>query len=157
MTGQKQVTVYTDGACLGNPGPGGYGVVILSNDQRRELSGGFRRTTNNRMEIMAAIVALESLEQGSRVTLHSDSEYLVKAMSSGWARRWQRNGWMRNRREKALNPDLWERLLELCTHHDVEFRWIKGHAESAENARADQLAMQAARQAGQPDDVGYAG
>ncbi len=157
MAGHKQVTVYTDGACIGNPGPGGYGLVILSNDDRRELSGGFRRTTNNRMEMMAAIVALESLEPGSRVTLYSDSEYLVKAISSGWARRWQQNGWMRNRRERALNPDLWERLLELCGRHDVEFRWIRGHAESAENARADLLAMQAARQSGQPDDVGYAG
>ncbi|MFU8796962.1 MAG: ribonuclease HI [Dehalococcoidia bacterium] len=157
MERHRQVTVYTDGACIGNPGPGGYGVVILSNDERRELSGGFRLTTNNRMEMMAAIVALETLDEGSRVTLYSDSEYVVKAMSRGWAKRWQQNGWMRNRREQALNPDLWERLLELCGRHDVEFRWIKGHAESTENARADQLAMQAARQSGQPDDVGYAG
>ncbi len=157
MARHKQVTVYTDGACLGNPGPGGYGAVILTDDERRELSGGFRRTTNNRMEMMAAIVALQSLEEGSQVTLYSDSEYLVKAISSGWARRWQRNGWMRNRRERALNPDLWERLLDLCGRHDVEFRWIKGHADSAENARADLLAMQAAQRPGQPDDVGYAG
>jgi len=104
---------------------------------------------------MAAIVALESLEKGCRVTLYSDSEYLVKAMSRGWARRWRQDGWKRNRRDSALNPDLWGRLLRVCEHHEVEFRWVKGHAGSAENTRADKLAMTAAQQPGLPDDEGY--
>ena len=151
----KHVTIYTDGACIGNPGPGGYGVVILYQDHRRELSGGYRKTTNNRMEIMATIVALEALKERCRVTLYSDSQYLVKAMSQGWAKRWQAKGWMRNRRERALNPDLWERLLELCDHHEVDFGWVKGHAESPENLRCDELAMQAAQQADLLADHGY--
>ena len=151
----KHVTVYTDGACSGNPGPGGYGVVLLYQDHRRELSGGFRKTTNNRMEIMAAIVGLEALKEKCRVTLHSDSAYLVKAMSEGWAERWQANGWMRNKRKRALNPDLWGRLLQLCEYHEVEFIWVKGHAVSSENARCDELAMQAARQSNLPSDDGY--
>ena len=151
----EHVIVYTDGACVGNPGPGGYGVVLLYQGQRRELSGGCRRTTNNRMEIMAAIVGLEALRKKCGVTLYSDSEYLVKAMSRGWAQRWRANGWKRNRREKALNVDLWERLLELCEHHEVEFRWVKGHAQNSENIRCDQLAMQAAQQPDLPIDEGY--
>ncbi len=155
MISPMNVTIYTDGACLGNPGPGGYGVVILRDGRRSELSGGYRRTTNNRMEIMAAIVALESLEERCQVTLYSDSEYLVKAMARGWAQRWRQDDWKRNRRQNALNPDLWERLLRVCEHHEVEFRWVKGHAGSAENTRADRLAMTAAQQPGLPDDEGY--
>ena len=151
------VTIYTDGACIGNPGPGGYGAVILRDGGSRELRGGYRQTTNNRMEIMAAIVALESLEERCRVTLYSDSEYLVKAMSRGWAQRWRKDGWKRNRRDRALNPDLWQRLLGVCEHHEVEFHWVKGHADSAENTRADHLAMTAAQQPGLPDDEGYVG
>jgi ribonuclease HI len=152
----EQRTIYTDGACVGNPGPGGYGVILLYDDQRKELSGGYRRTTNNRMEIMAAIVGLEALTKKCRVTLYSDSEYLVKAISSGWAHRWRANGWKRNKRDKALNADLWGRLLRLCEHHEVQFRWIKGHAESSENIRCDELAMQAAHQLNLPVDQGYA-
>ena len=157
METPTNVTIYTDGACIGNPGPGGYGVVTLRDGGKRELRGGYRQTTNNRMEIMAAIVALESLEEKCRVTLYSDSEYLVKAMSRGWARRWRQDGWKRNRRDNALNPDLWQRLLQVCEHHDVEFRWVKGHARCAENTRADQLAMMAAQQPDLPDDEGYVG
>jgi len=157
METARRVTIYTDGACIGNPGPGGYGVVMLCDDGRRELSGGYRKTTNNRMEMMAAIVALESLENRCRVTLYSDSEYLVKAMSRGWAQRWREDGWMRNKRQYALNPDLWERLLRVCERHEVVFQWVKGHGRSAENIRADQLAMQAARRPGLPDDEGYIG
>jgi ribonuclease HI len=149
------VTIYTDGACIGNPGPGGYGVILLYEGQRRELSGGYGRTTNNRMEIMAAIVGLEALRKKCRVTLYSDSEYLVKAMSRGWARRWRANGWKRNKRDKASNADLWGRLLQLCEHHEVQFRWIKGHSESSENIRCDELAIQAAQQPGLPVDEGY--
>lgn len=151
----KHVTIYTDGACLGNPGPGGYGAILLYQGRKRELSGGYRNTTNNRMEIMAAIAGLEALKEKCRVTLHSDSEYLVKAMSRGWARRWRANGWKRNKGAKVLNPDLWERLLQLCDYHEVKFSWVKGHAETSENIRCDELAMQAAQQPNLPADEGY--
>jgi ribonuclease HI len=151
----KHVTIYTDGACLGNPGPGGYGVILFYRGHKRELSGGYNRTTNNRMEIMAAIAGLEALKEKCEVTLYSDSEYLVKAMSRGWAQRWRANGWKRNKREKVLNPDLWARLLQLCEYHQVQFRWVKGHAGTAENTRCDELAMQAAQQSNLPSDEGY--
>jgi len=151
----KHVTIYTDGACIGNPGPGGYGAILLYQGHRKELSGGYRKTTNNRMEIMAAIVGLEALKNKCKVTLYSDSEYLVKAMSRGWAQRWRATGWKRNKREKALNPDLWERLLQLCEYHEVQFSWVKGHAGTPENTRCDELAMQAAQQPNLPGDEGY--
>jgi ribonuclease HI len=151
----KYVTIYTDGACLGNPGPGGYGVILLYQGHRRELSGGYRKTTNNRMEIMAAIVGLTALRGKCRATLYSDSEYLVKPMSRGWAKRWRTKGWKRNKREKALNPDLWERLLQLCEHYEVQFSWVKGHAGTPENIRCDELAIQAAQQPNLPVDEGY--
>ncbi len=151
----KYVTIYTDGACLGNPGPGGYGAILLYQGHKKELSGGYRRTTNNRMEIMAAIVGLAALKEKCRVTLYSDSEYLVKAMSKGWAQRWRATGWKRNKREKALNPDLWERLLQLCEHYEVQFSWVKGHAGTLENIRCDELAMQAAQRPNLPADEGY--
>ena len=141
----KNVTIYTDGGCLGNPGPGGYGVVLIYGTIRKELSGGFRRTTNNRMELMAAIRGLEALKLPCRVTLHSDSEYVVNAMEKGWARRWRDNGWRRNKKEKAINPDLWERLLGLCEIHQVRFQWVRGHAGTPENERCDRLAQDAAR------------
>jgi ribonuclease HI len=153
----KPVTIYTDGACVGNPGPGGYGVVLIYGNHRKELAGGYCRTTNNRMEIMAAIVGLEALKEKCKVTLYSDSGYLVKAMSRGWVQRWRANSWKRNKREKALNPDLWERLLQLCEHHEVEFIWVKGHAANPENVRCDELAMQAAQQPNLPIDKGYNG
>lgn len=146
MTEIKQVTVYTDGACIGNPGPGGYGVVLLYGKYRRELSCGYRKTTNNRMEILAALAGLEALKERCRVILYSDSEYLVKAVAQGWARKWQANGWRRNKKEKALNTDLWERLLPLCEFHQVEFKWVRGHAGDQENERCDKLAISAAQQ-----------
>ena len=151
----KHVTIYTDGACLGNPGPGGYGVILLYEGRERELSGGYRKTTNNRMEITAAIIGLEALKEKCSVMLYSDSEYLVKAMSKGWIQRWRANGWKRNKREQVLNPDLWKRLLQLCEYHDVQFSWVKGHADSLENMRCDELAMQAAKQPNLPVDEGY--
>ena len=151
----KHVAIYTDGACLGNPGRGGYGVILIHEGHRRELSGGYRKTTNNRMEIMAAIVGLEALREKCRVTLFSDSEYVVKAMSGGWAQRWRERNWRRSKREKALNPDLWERLLKLCEHHEVQFNWIKGHSLTPENARCDELAGQAAQKPDLPADEGY--
>jgi len=139
-----EVTVYTDGGCIDNPGPGGYGVVLLHKNHRKELSGGFRRTTNNRMEIVAAIKALEALKGRCRATIYSDSQYLVNAIEQGWAQRWQAHGWWRNRQEKAVNPDLWERLLALVARHEVKFVWVRGHAGNPENERADELARAAA-------------
>lgn len=153
----KNVVIYSDGACTGNPGPGGYGTVLLYNGHRKELSGGYRRTTNNRMEMMAAIAGLESLQQPCRVTLYSDSKYLVDAVTKGWATRWRANGWMRNKKDKAINPDLWQQLLDLCDRHQVDFKWVKGHAGIPENERCDQLAVSAARQPGLPADEGYRG
>lgn len=153
---KKHVTIYTDGSSLGNPGPGGYGVVLHYNEHVKELSGGFRRTTNNRMEILAAIKALEALHEPCRVTLHTDSQYLVNAITKGWARRWQRNGWMRNKKEAALNPDLWARLLPLCDTHDVDFVWVRGHAGNPDNERCDELARGAAEGDTLPEDTGYA-
>jgi ribonuclease HI len=139
----KQVKLYTDGACSHNPGPGGYGVVLMYDAHRKELSGGFRRTTNNRMEILAAIVGLESLKEPCQVTLYSDSQYLVDSIMKGWAIRWQAKGWMRNSKDKAINPDLWERLLQLCKIHKVQFEWVRGHAGHKENERCDELATAA--------------
>jgi len=153
----KNVTLYTDGGCINNPGPGGYGAVLIYNSRRKELSGGFRRTTNNRMEILAAIAGLEALKEPCRVTLYSDSQYLVYAIQKGWALKWKSNGWMRSNKEKAINPDLWERLLKLCGIHDVQFSWVRGHAGNRENERCDQLAKAAAQQPDLPADPGYIG
>ena len=149
------VTIYTDGSCLGNPGRGGYGVVLLHANARKELSGGRSLTTNNRMEIMAAIAGLEVLHGPCRVTLYSDSQYLVNAIELGWAEKWRANGWKRNKKDKALNPDLWSRLLDLCQTHHVEFRWVRGHSGHPENERCDRLAVEAAHQPGLPSDEGY--
>jgi ribonuclease HI len=151
----KHITLYTDGACINNPGPGGYGVVLLYDSHRRELSGGYRLTTNNRMEILAAISGLAVLKEPCRVTLFSDSQYLVNAIEKGWALRWQANGWMRNKKEKAVNPDLWEWLLELCKTHTVTFEWVRGHAGHSENERCDELATAAARGSDLAVDEGY--
>ena len=155
MASKKEVTIYTDGACTGNPGPGGYGVVLMYVEHRRELSGGYRRTTNNRMELMGPIKGLEVLTQSCHVVLHSDSQYVVEGIEKGWAKRWRENGWMRNRRDQAINPDLWRRLLDLCEKHEVEFRWVRGHAGDPENERCDQLAVQAAHRENLPLDDGY--
>ena len=152
---RKHVTIYTDGACIGNPGPGGYGVVLMFMKHRRELSRGYRNTTNNRMEVLAAIVGLETLEEPCRVTLFSDSQYLVNAISKGWAQKWQANGWKRNKKERALNPDLWERLLAICERHDVEFEWVRGHAGNKENECCDRLATHAAESSATEIDSAY--
>jgi ribonuclease HI len=151
----KKVNVYIDGACSGNPGPGGYGIVIEYKGKKREKSGGFGNTTNNRMEIMAAIVGLEALTEKCKVTVYSDSQYLVNAIMKGWVERWRVNGWRRNKKEKALNPDLWERLLKLCAGHEVEFIWVRGHEGHPENERCDQLAREAAGRTGLAVDSGY--
>jgi ribonuclease HI len=149
------ITIYCDGACLGNPGPGGYGAVLLYQGNRRELSGGYRRTTNNRMELMGAIAALEALKTRSRVRLHSDSKYVVDAVEKGWAQKWRRNGWRKPDKQMVMNPDLWERLLDLCSRHDVRFAWVKGHSGDVENERCDALANAAAALQELPADPGY--
>ena len=151
----KQVAIYTDGGCDPNPGSGGYGVVLIYNNRKKELSGGFCLTTNNRMELFAAIAGLEALKYPCKVTLHSDSRYLVNAMAQGWARKWQKNGWRRTRKAKALNIDLWERLLALCDKHEVEFKWVKGHADHKINERCDTLATAALKKPNLPADQGY--
>jgi len=136
----KEVVIYTDGACSGNPGPGGYGAVIIFNNHRKELSGGEEQTTNNRMEMMGAIVALEALKEPCKVKLYSDSRYVVDAIEKGWVKKWQANGWRRNKRDSALNVDLWLRMLAALEKHDAKFLWIKGHAGHPENERCDSLA-----------------
>jgi ribonuclease HI len=155
MTARKQVTMYTDGGALGNPGPGGYGAILIYNGHRKELSGGYRYTTNNRMELMGAIVALRALKYPCSVTLHTDSRYLVDAMTKGWAKRWRSRGWMRNKKDRALNADLWKELLELTEKHDVTFLWVKGHSGQPENERCDALVKEEARKDDLPPDVNY--
>ncbi len=140
-----EIIIYADGACSGNPGPGGYGTVMQRGKDRNELSGGFRKTTNNRMELLAVIKGLQALKRPCEVTVFSDSQYIVNAVNKGWARRWQANGWRRNRSEKALNPDLWAQLLLLLNTHKVTLRWVKGHAGNPGNERADALAVAASQ------------
>jgi len=152
---KKNVSIYTDGGCLGNPGPGGYGVVLRYGEHEKRLSGGFRQTTNNRMEIMGAIAGLEALKSPCSVTLYSDSKYLVDAMRLGWVQRWKANGWRRNKKDKAVNVDLWERLLEACERHAVSFVWIEGHAGHQWNEVCDVLSKQAAAGRDLPIDEGY--
>lgn len=146
--------IYTDGACAGNPGPGGYAAILIHGGKRKEISGGYHHTTNNRMELMAAIKGLEALKEPCKVTLFSDSNYLVQSMSKGWAKRWQSNGWKRNKSDYALNVDLWEELLKLCERHEVRFSWTRGHVGTPENERCDYLATQAAVQPDLPEDLG---
>ena len=142
----KKIEIFTDGACSGNPGPGGWGAVLRYNGHEKELSGGEAETTNNRMELCAVIYALEALKEPCEVNLYSDSQYVCNALTQGWAKKWRANGWMRNKKEKALNPDLWERLLNLCEKHTVHVNWVKGHAGHPENERCDRLAVEAAKQ-----------
>ena len=137
----KHVDIYTDGACSGNPGPGGYGAILRYGTHEKELSEGFAETTNNRMELLAAIRALELLKEPCEVTLYSDSQYLINSITKGWAKKWRDNNWMRAKKEPALNADLWEPLLNLCDKHRITFVWVKGHAGHAENERCDQLAV----------------
>lgn len=149
----KEVTIYTDGACSGNPGPGGYGTVMIYNGMRKELSGGYFDTTNNRMEIMAVLKGLEALKQPCKVTVYSDSKYVVDAIEKGWLANWKKNNWIKSNKEKALNVDLWKRLLGLMEIHDVSFQWVKGHLENEENNRCDLLAVQASKQKELPEDI----
>ena len=141
----KHVDVFTDGACSGNPGPGGWGAILRYNGHEKELSGGEANTTNYRMELSAVINALGALKQPCEVTLYSDSQYVCNALKLGWAKKWKANGWMRNKKEPALNPELWESLLNLCEVHKVEVVWVKGHAGHPENEKCDRLAVAAAQ------------
>ncbi len=139
----KQCVIYTDGACSGNPGPGGWAAVLFYKTQRKELSGGEKETTNNRMELMAAIAALELLLEPCEVELYSDSAYLVNAFLKSWLANWQRNGWLTSKKQPVENQDLWQRLLRQAERHQISWHKVKGHADSAENNRCDQLAREA--------------
>ena len=137
----KTVTIYTDGACSGNPGPGGWGAILMYGEHKKELSGGEARTTNNRMELTAVIQALRCLKEPCAVELWSDSKYIIDALEKGWAAGWRRKGWTKSDKKPALNPDLWEQLLDLLEVHDLRCHWVKGHAENEFNNRCDQLAV----------------
>ena len=137
----KEVTIFTDGACSGNPGPGGWGAVLRFGGREKELSGGEPSTTNNRMELSAVIAALEALKEPCSVNIVTDSKYVSDAVTKGWAQSWKRKGWKKSDGNPALNPDLWERLLTLLEKHKVEFTWVKGHAGHPENERCDRLAV----------------
>lgn len=137
----KFVEIFSDGACSGNPGPGGYGAILRCDGREKELSGGEAHTTNNRMELTGVITALEALKFPCKVVVTTDSKYVVDGITKGWAVSWRRRGWKKGDGKPALNPDLWGRLLELLEIHEVEFRWIKGHAGHEENERCDRLAV----------------
>jgi ribonuclease HI len=139
------VHIYTDGACEGNPGPGGYGVVLLFNGAEKRLSDSFSHTTNNRMELYAAIVGLAALKRSCVVVVYSDSRYVVDGVEQGWARKWKANGWRRKGGKPALNTDLWECLLSLLQRHKVRFEWVKGHADNRCNNLCDEMATAAIR------------
>jgi len=136
----KQITIYTDGACSGNPGPGGWGAILRYKDAVKELSGGEKQTTNNRMELLGAISALSALKEPCQVALYTDSKYLADAVGKGWLRSWKARGW-RRREGELKNPDLWQELDRLLTLHQVEFHWVKGHADNEYNNRCDALAV----------------
>ena len=137
----KTVTLYTDGACSGNPGPGGWGAILSYNGVEKELSGGDANTTNNRMELLAVISGLEALKEPCRVELYSDSKYVIDGLSKGWAASWRKNGWRKADKKPALNPDLWDVLLSLTMKHELHYHWVKGHAQNPKNNRCDEMAV----------------
>ena len=139
----KTVTLYTDGACSGNPGPGGWGAILQYNGHQKEMSGGEENTTNNRMELTAVIKGLEALKEPCVVELYSDSKYVIDALEKGWAWGWRKKGWIKSDKKPALNPDLWEILLDLTRKHQVHYHWVKGHAENPMNNRCDEMAVDA--------------
>jgi ribonuclease HI len=148
----KKVLIFTDGACSGNPGPGGYGVIMRYGGSEKELSGGFRNTTNNRMELMGAIVALEALNEPCEAVITTDSQYLVNAVEKGWVYAWKVKSWRLSNKKPAQNVDLWEKLLVLLAKHKVAFNWIRGHTGHAENERCDALAVAASLEQNLPED-----
>ena len=139
----KTVYIYTDGACSGNPGAGGWAAILMYNEFKKEMSGAEPMTTNNRMELCAVIYALKALKEPCKVMLTTDSKYVSDAITKGWARSWQKNGWIKSDKKPAMNADLWQELLELLKIHDVKFNWVKGHAGHPENERCDELAVSA--------------
>ena len=138
----KTVTIYTDGACSGNPGPGGWGAILSYNGIEKELSGGEKQTTNNRMELTGVISALSALKEPCIVELWSDSKYVIDALEKGWAQGWRKRGWVKSDKKPALNPDLWERLLDLTEKHEMHYHWVKGHADNEKNNRCDEMAVE---------------
>jgi ribonuclease HI len=151
----ERVMIYTDGGCRKNPGPGGFGAVIIAGAKRMELTQGYLMTTNNRMELMACIAALDAIKPATNVTLYSDSRYVVNGINQGWARKWRSNHWMRTKSEAAENADLWSRLLDLSEVHQVKFVWVRGHAGHPENERCDRLATAAAEGTDLKEDTAY--
>lgn len=137
----KTVTIYTDGACSGNPGPGGWGAILRYRDTEKELSGGAPETTNNRMELTAVITALAALKEPCTVELYSDSKYVIDALQKGWAWGWKKKNWVKSDKKPALNPDLWDTLLQLTTRHELHYHWVKGHADNPMNNRCDEMAV----------------
>lgn len=138
---KKYVELFTDGACSGNPGPGGWGAILRYSGHEKELCGGEAETTNNRMELMAAIMGLKALKEPCVVRLVTDSKYVADGITKGWAASWRKNNWRKADKKPALNPDLWEQLLDLIDMHDVKIEWVKGHAGHSENERCDRLAV----------------
>ena len=137
----KKITIYTDGACSGNPGPGGWGAILEYKGVRKEISGGEAETTNNRMELMGIIRALEQLKEPCDITFCSDSKYVMDGLSKGWAKGWRARGWVKSDKKPALNVDLWEQLLQLIAQHELHYHWVKGHAENEYNNRCDEMAV----------------
>ena len=137
----KTVDIYTDGACSGNPGPGGWGAILCYKGTEKEISGGEAHTTNNRMELTAVIEALKLLKEPCHVELWSDSKYVIDALQKGWAESWRKRGWIKSDKKPALNPELWNELLTLTHTHEMSYHWVKGHAENAHNNRCDALAV----------------
>lgn len=152
---QFDVTVFTDGSCLGNPGPGGWAAIMRCNGCEKELSGGFAQTTNNRMEILAVLEALEALRDPCTITLFTDSQYVRNAVEKKWLAGWQRNGWKTADKKPVKNRDLWERLVPLLAKHKVSFQWVRGHSGHPENERCDVLARAQASRRGLPEDPGF--
>lgn len=154
-TNTPSITIYTDGSCLGNPGPGGYGAILVCGDHRKELAQGYANTTNNRMEMRAVIAALETLKQPSKVELYTDSQYVKKAFTDGWLKSWLKNGWKTAAKQPVKNQDLWKLMLKLIEQHTVDWRWVRGHSGHPENERCDVLARTAASGRGLlPDEEG---
>ena len=139
---KKTVIIYTDGACSGNPGPGGWGSILRYKDNEKIISGGEKETTNNRMELTAVISAIEKLKEPCIVELYSDSKYVIDALEKGWAESWRNNNWIKKDKKKALNPDLWEKLLNLIAQHEMNYHWVRGHEDNEFNNRCDKIAVE---------------
>ncbi|MEJ6571669.1 MAG: ribonuclease HI [Akkermansiaceae bacterium] len=151
----KQVIIYTDGSSRGNPGPGGFGTLLIYKTQRKEISGGFAKTTNNRMEILAALVGIESLSETCEITVYSDSKYVIDTMAKGWIHGWKKKGWSRGKNKPLKNVDLWKRMSAAVLPHSITWKWVKGHAGNPNNERCDVLATTAADKRGNPADKGF--